>query len=506
MLTQKRDCDSIQENYSRINMLLILTAVTVTSLFSFLLVCKQFPSVWFDEVASIVVFTSDWKTMWHFITIDTHPPLYFIIMKILVSIVNDHFRVIKSIQLIPIIALHLWSGILVISDKNIIKKRYTGILSVLFIFLTFVPNNFMKQNVEIRMYSWALFFVTMSGIYAYLLIICKFQCIKNQIFFILFVLASALTHYYALFCEFFICLFILGFILSLKVKIKEKMLLIMKLFFPIFIGYSWWLPFALRQMHYSNSNIDWISFSFADLPKYVETFIHFDLKFELLFIGLIILEAVNSILSAKSGKNCEEKNRFITGLLFFSMPYNLLLTGVVLSVLFKPFLLERYLFPSLGLFWLGIILLISLVKDHKRIFCGLLTGICFFLFITNFPASLKAEYETGSKKTVQFVKERIQENDVFVTDINHLRIKTIGDNLHVSVLQYHFPNYPVLNMDDFISEIDTFTNSAWWFVNMNSVINYDVFTEHGFRAEKVYSGNFDNNYFYDLYKINRTNS
>lgn len=512
-MLQNSDTEAQQRDHTKTNKALIIASVVITGLLSFVLVYKQYPSVWFDEVASINLITADWNIMWKIIVGDTHPPLYFYIMKTLITVFGNSFRKIKFLQLIPVFAMHLWSGILVIRDKNLIRKPFTGFLTVLFIFATFAPTNFMVQNVEIRMYSWAMFFVTMSGIYAFRLIMDLVQTkprgsVVDSILFVIFSLSAALTHYYALFCEVFIYLLVFGFVLAMKETPGNKLFRIGKLLIPTVIGYSWWIPFGIKQFREEGDHIEWISFSFKGLVSYMKNQIGFGCIMGLLFIAVVLLEAARLILpEIEAGHFADIKPDLIIGTVFFAMPFFLLFVGTVMSFLFRPFIIERYIFPAMGLFWLGTILIFCRIKgNRKKIYFVILGGAFLFLLFMNYPQKYIDENKNGSKETVEFISSRIDPEDIFVTNMYHLTSVYGGEYFRISVLGYYFPNHTILTANDFLSVIDGFDGTAWLFADLGYQINADVFSEHGVAAEQVYTGNIDNYYCFDIYKIYRTGS
>lgn len=63
-------------------------------------------------------------------------------------------------------------------------------------FLSIMPSS-LEENLEVRMYTWAMFFVTASGVYAFEAYL-EPERKKNWIVLILSSLAAAYTHYFAL--------------------------------------------------------------------------------------------------------------------------------------------------------------------------------------------------------------------------------------------------------------------------------------------------------------------
>ncbi len=281
----------MEKRFAKLNKIMIAGALFVTLFMSLLIVVKQFPSVWNDEDTGLLFLKKNWGEMWKEIASDVHPPMFFLINKPFAMIFGDHYRVYKLVQLLPLFLMHLWTSILVIKDKKLICKPSTGALVVLFIFGTFSPSNFMGQNVELRMYSWAMFFVTMNGVYAYRLVVHRLHTINDSasnkislkyraddIIFILTGLGAALSHYYALFAEVFIYIFLfLGIVLVTKKRDKKEISVqIAKYAVPTIIGYSWWLPFAINQLTGSQVRIAWIGFTYTDVTGYIGSLIGYD--------------------------------------------------------------------------------------------------------------------------------------------------------------------------------------------------------------------------------------
>ena len=503
MMNEKSILNNSNTDFTKINIFLITSSIVLTGSLSLLLIIRQFPTLWWDEAFSIKCFTSDWQTMWKYILSDTHPPIYYFIMKFFTSIFGSEFRTIKILHLIPVFTTHLWSGVLVIKDRKIIGKSMTGIFTSLFIWGTFATKQFMEYNVEIRMYSWAMFFVTMSGIYAIKLILSDFKYRKDNVIFIIFVLSAALTHYYALFCEVIICIFVFVFILRMKSDTRKRDTII-RLMIPGIIGYIWWIPFALQQTKHTNM-IAWISFTFSDIPKYISHWVHFNIFFEILFSIVIISEATCPFFRSGNGKDRNLIIIYAAGLLFFSMPTLLLIIGVIISLTVRPFLLTRYFFPSLGLMYLGFIMIMSFIRNRRLIYCAITSVIISFLLVQNYPAEFRKENNTGTQIVVQYLEKQVDQDTVFVTNIGGLISygRRIPGEKEISVLQYFFPDIPVLHENEFLSQIDTFEGTAWLFARLGEKVDMKRFSEHECEVSEVFSGNFDNHrdYFFTLYKI-----
>ena len=119
-------------------------------------------SIWLDEAFSMSMIQQNFWEMICNTAIDVHPPLYYIILKIMVWIFNiflgNSIWSAKIVSIIPII-------ILMIVSNTTIKKMYGKKTALLFQILILSVPQIMNYAIEIRMYTWGLLFVTMFYLY-----------------------------------------------------------------------------------------------------------------------------------------------------------------------------------------------------------------------------------------------------------------------------------------------------------------------------------------------------
>lgn len=116
--------------------------------------------LWYDEFYSIAYSQLPISEMIGLGSKDVHPILYYLIYKVFVKIFTflDVAVVGKIVSLIPIYLI----GLLSITK---VRKNFGYLTAgIFFLCITTMPQ-LMIYSVEIRMYSWALFFVTASFIY-----------------------------------------------------------------------------------------------------------------------------------------------------------------------------------------------------------------------------------------------------------------------------------------------------------------------------------------------------
>ena len=187
------------------------------------------------------------------------------------------------------------------------------------------------------------------------------------------------------------------------------------------------------------------------------------------------------------------------------MPFLLIIIGVILSLTVQPFLILRYIFPSLGLMYMGFILIISCIRKRRWIYCTILSAVILFLLVRNYQAEFIKENRTGTKAVVQYLEEHAAQDDIFVTDIRGFipfEPRTYDDR-EVSVLRYYFPGIPIVKENEFLSQIDTFEGTAWWFTQNREKSDMEKIPGHGFSVSEIFFGNIDNYYYFTLCKIQR---
>lgn len=149
--------------------------------------------MWYDEIYSLGIVKSPFNEFLNFAFLDVHPPLYYLIYKVFYKIgalfsINP-IIVGKFVSLLP---LYLTVGL----SATKVRKNFGYLTAGLFAFCIVTMPQLMNFAVELRMYSWGLFFVTASFIYAYD-ILNNTGKLKNWIILTILTIASAYTHYFS---------------------------------------------------------------------------------------------------------------------------------------------------------------------------------------------------------------------------------------------------------------------------------------------------------------------
>lgn len=323
--------------------------------------------LWIDESFSLSLIDHDYKTLVALAAKDVHPPLYYIILKFVVDVTYkilpfSYTRIYfaKLVSVIPYVFL------LIVGEKYI-SKKYGRYVATIFEVLILGMSNFTNYSVEIRMYSLALLFTTIAfGAYVEI-IENTAPKLKHWIIFVLSSILAAYTHYYA--CIAVAFLYIILFVKSLKNK-KEMVTWTVCSIITV-VAYLPWLGILLSQFSKVSSGY-WIeSIGFRTIWNYTVFVFGYYNVFPIVLVG-IVNYWVN-----KEKYNVTEKYIIITGLL---MPVWVAAIGLTVSYLIRPVFVPRYLFATLGAFWLAFAL-INNKNRGKKSFQYINVGLLIFALV-----------------------------------------------------------------------------------------------------------------------------
>ncbi|MDR3291886.1 MAG: hypothetical protein LBT10_07035, partial [Methanobrevibacter sp.] len=185
-------------------------------------------SIWEDEAYTLNLISKSFIDMVFTIAgHDVHPPLYYLILKSVFQFFSlflplKTFNAVftfNSNYLLNVIVAKLTSTIplflLFIFSFTRLRKDFGWLISGIFAFCIITMPNIMNYGLEIRMYSWAMLFVTLSFYYSYKITIESSK--TNWGMFIIFSLMGAYTHYYGT-----LAIAIINLILLLNIFLKNR--------------------------------------------------------------------------------------------------------------------------------------------------------------------------------------------------------------------------------------------------------------------------------------------
>lgn len=335
--------------------------------------CSFSKDIWLDEAFSLQMIKHTYKEMILLTAQDVHPPLYYIILKSVVDILMKIFSngsnifIGKMVSIIPEIILILYVG-------TIGRKRFGNTAAGMFIVCLIGMPQLISYGVEIRMYSWAMLFVTASFFSMY--DIMTKNDVGSWIKFLIFSLLASYTHYFACISVAFLYIFLLFDFLKENKKRIKMWVIISSL---TIIGYIPWMIVLLNQLKqvrksYWIPEITWQS---------ILSCVIFVFEKYWLFV-IYIFALLLSFIDLK--KRSQQKKMIIAALMIILWTA---FVGIVLSKLFRPIFIPRYLVPSMACLWFGISAILSIQK--KEFIKMIIVCIMFLLTFQNIYLFLRKE-------------------------------------------------------------------------------------------------------------------
>lgn len=325
-------------------------------LFKSLLLC-QGNDIWFDELFSVALPQHSYGQLLQLAAKDVHPPLYYLILKLAIdcsSMGRDYVVVIaKFMSLVPFFILGVYS-------LTIIRKYFGAFTAGFFYFAVIAMPQMPAFLLEIRMYSFAMFFVTAAFLHGYLILYWRDNLKKRRLHFVCFFLygmASAYTHYFGCIAIFAVYLMVL-----LGILLQERKLLVGWVFSAIasVIGFLPWLSVLIKQMSAVKESY-WIPpvslrtfggcVKYLLWPNFENQIVNYLASFCFLIIIVGAFTGVVWKWKAANGSLALMQKASIGGCAVLVV---LVILGVGISVLLRPIFVYRYMYPALGCFWLGI--------------------------------------------------------------------------------------------------------------------------------------------------------
>lgn len=143
-------------NYEKLGITLVILSIIfliISSVWGLLKV-----NTWYDELFSITMVSVGFKNMLTVGVNDVHPLLYYIIFYLFAkffSIFNF-----TNLEQIGVIVSLIPFYLLIILGLTKIRENFGWLTSGIFCFCIIAMPQLLEYSVEVRMYSWALFFLT----------------------------------------------------------------------------------------------------------------------------------------------------------------------------------------------------------------------------------------------------------------------------------------------------------------------------------------------------------
>ena len=384
-------------------------------------------AIWMDEAYSLSQIRHSWNDLIQLLIIDVHPPFYFLVLKATSLVFGSSITAMKMVSVFPVI-------LLIILVSRFLKKEFSDRAAIFFLLLCITSKTITHYSIEIRMYSWALFFVTLMFVSSWYFLKSGRKHWWAAV--LLCALGSAYTHNYAAVGAGIVYLFL--FLYALKNK-KDKIVSMVLLAVFGIILYLPWFPSLIGQFTRVSDNF-WINpLSILYFFQYVYTVFSTGNYFVSLF--LCFMFGYISVLFFIR-KNNTEKQSFLFGGLCCAVL--LVLIGIFISIIIRPLFVARYLVPMCGLVYLFFAVECSVI-DKRRITVFIYV-VLISIGIMSFSLSARKEIKENRDFNIFYLyfTGKIQQDDTFIfyppSDTGSLHI--------VGIIGYLFPDniYTVYNV------------------------------------------------------------
>lgn len=396
-----------------------------------------YTAIWFDESYTVGLMEQDFFSMCRIAAHDVHPLLYYIMLKGFTFLFGNSIIVMRLFSVLGGISLS-------VLGFTHIRRDFGERTGIWYSFFCLALPVMFKYALQIRMYTWAPFFVTLTAIYAYRMVYISSSKKKSFLLFTLFSIAAAYTHYFALFASAWINFMLLIYNRRQKKPFREWLI-------PALIQIVAYLPgifIFLKQIGLEGAS--WIQVTYPDvlantlnfffIGDTVEDAINLTnwgyLFLTLLSSAVYLFYFVMLLLRLKTNKN-SVKAPFLS----------LILMGCVIVFslavsLFRPIYYVRY---TMVLYGLAAFFFADLTAKIHTKFIKVLCVVIFLLVtvLRVFPI-YRVNYDPSTSSVEYTLDGQIQNGDVFLMDDNN------GSSITVKYpeLELYFYNKGRWNVED----------------------------------------------------------
>ena len=380
----------------------LLLGVSVVLLGRSLVLCFS-NDIWYDELFTVGMIGHSYGELVGLTARDVHPPLYYMITKFFVDLCKLLLPGVRAVAAAKIVSV-LPYFVLLLYSVTFIRKRFGIFTGGVFLFCVVAMPQLSGYTVEVRMYSWALLFVTAAFLHGYgavqgpedeeerrhgrlsaaaygavdmpkgekaggsdrtkgmrQKISAQSQKLHGAAM-ACYALAAAYTQYFAAVAAAMVFLYVLFELLRRdRRRIREWFLWVA----AAAAGYTPWLVALYRQVTAVNANywilpLSWRTFGgcvkFLMKPAFTNDTLNVVLAVVMtgIYAAVMIRQVYFLIKSCHNGReNGAASSRIVFMLAGPGVLAGVVLFGFAASMLLRPVFVYRYMIPAMGCFWLS---------------------------------------------------------------------------------------------------------------------------------------------------------
>lgn len=393
---------------------------------SFVFVCLHVLRIfddnfWGDETYTIRMAHMNLSAMVKETAADVHPPLYYAIVKLFGSVCGHSGVVYHLASLVPYV-------IVVAIALTLVKKWFGLEACVILVLCASFLETAITYNVEVRMYSWGALFLLSAFLALYGILQNNRK--RDYVYFTLFALAGAYTHYYCLISVAFFYVVLIGWAIVKKGTYFKRTLATCLITVAVYLP---WFIVLLQTFGRTVGGDFWQSY----IPYLKDCVLYlFESRISGVLLAAMLCFTAAGIWYAYVQKDAVRIVWSIAGL---GSIFGTILVGNIVSRIFQPVLILRYLYPVSIIAWL--LLAVGAASCRKKgIYAILLSAALIMTGIPQFVEIYQAEGEQNIslQQTLEATKEAVGEGNVILTDLQYLEW---------TVAEYYYPETECILID-----------------------------------------------------------
>lgn len=393
--------------------------------------------LWYDEAFSAGLVMKPWKELIYITAVDDHSPFYYVVLKIFYHLTGGgtHFWTLKAFSLIFMIG-YMFLG------KYYVSKLFDRKVSVWFMTFSLLAPIMSVQAGNVRMYSMALFFLTLTGLLAY--DIYREESRRKWIVFVLATICVVYCHSFAVIQAVWL------YLIFMVTLIKSRQFGKLKKFFisgiVVSVVFSPWLLVTLKQLQLRMLYDIGSASELAKLSALWDYCREWFSAIETPIDSVVVLGLVLAVVLSVSAIMWMRRERNYAPILGITAFWLTSLTGFVISIFINNCFMGRYAFPGFGF----IMLVFAVGMSNIRLSGGRygILAVALGCFVAQYSSEIVLEYDGGLQEYEAFWEEQVKEGDVFIAPDGHAIFPSIYHPEETYYLYGYVPvdlSFPNLN-------------------------------------------------------------
>lgn len=416
-LIKQNDRESTENKTEQLLRYVCWAIFGIAGVVSFILACQT--SFTYDEAYTVAMVRRNVKDIVAITSQDVHSPFYYLVLK-------GFYHTVGMNQLVSTRIFSWMFSMLTMFVGGRICNRYYGrkVECYWLALMGFVPSMLIQASTA-RMYTLALFIITMAGYYAHG--IYQRESKKVWILFTVFAIMGVYVHTFCM-----ITMVVVYGFLFLGFCIRKRYGSIGKLFVSgivVSIAYLPWLVVLFHQFRrwtgeesgWTNNMapVNWSSFKLYYLTEWFSSLEH-PHSYAVCF-GVLLL-----LVSGLFAVGYMKKHRDFFPLMGLAVAATVFFIAAMVSTFIVPCFLGRYVFPlSAGVWLLAAVGLAQIKFQWISIALSLIVAFC---GAKQWREEMRYRDDTQLKQYISYMEENYREGDIIM-----------ADNIHLMTLSIYFP-------------------------------------------------------------------